>query len=166
MQNVYLIAPRGRFQETINDMEMKVYFYYFFSSSPHARLQIFLINLIKGASLPLLHLILSCRTALVDLGINDVDPGLAPEGARCGDDSLCVNRKCIPVASLIIGPASCPDNCNGHGMCNSEGHCHCEAGYAPPYCDVPGSGGSLDSGPASDIEEETSGMLFDREMIR
>ena len=41
-----------------------------------------------------------------------------------------------------------------------EGHCHCEAGYAPPFCDAPGSGGSLDSGPASDIEAKTSGWLI------
>ncbi len=48
--------------------------------------------------------IIPCRTALVDLGVNDVDPGLAPEGAKCDDGSLCVNRKCMPVASLQIGP--------------------------------------------------------------
>ena len=126
------VCKHRRTPETINDMENKSLLFFFSQN----------------------------RTALVDLGINDVDPGLAPEGARCGDDSLCVNRKCIPVASLVIGPASCPNDCNGHGMCNSEGHCHCEAGYAPPFCDVPGSGGSLDSGPASDIEAETSGWLI------
>ena len=104
---------------------------------------------------------LYCRTALVDLGLNDVDPGLAPEGARCDEDSLCVNRKCMPVASLTIGPASCPgNNCNGHGMCNSKGHCHCDIGYAPPYCDVTGPGGSLDSGPASDAESSSSKWYF------
>ena len=103
---------------------------------------------------------LYCRTALVDLGLNDVDPGLAPEGARCDEDSLCVNRKCMPVASLTIGPASCKNNCNGHGMCNSKGHCHCDIGYAPPYCDVTGAGGSLDSGPASDVESSSSKWYF------
>ena len=94
----------------------------------------------------------------MDLGLNDVDPGLAPEGARCDEDSLCVNRKCIPVASLVIGPNSCPKNCNGHGMCNSEGNCHCDIGYAPPFCDSPGAGGSIDSGPAS--EGQTSNWLI------
>ena len=93
--------------------------------------------------------IIPCRTALVDLGIDDVDPGLAPEGARCGDDSLCVNQKCMPVASLKIGPLSCENNCHGHGQCNSLGHCHCDQGWAPPHCQHPGAGGSLDSGPAS-----------------
>ena len=69
--------------------------------------------------------IIPCRTALVDLGLNEVDPGLAPEGAKCDDGSLCVNQRCMPVASLRVGPASCPENCNGHGTCNSNGHCHC-----------------------------------------
>ena len=94
--------------------------------------------------------IIPCRTALVDLGLNDVDPGLAPEGARCSDGSLCVNQKCIPVASLKVGPKSCPNDCNGHGTCNSKGHCHCDTGYAPPYCSLQGAGGSEDSGPASE----------------
>ena len=93
--------------------------------------------------------IIPCRTALVDLGLNDVDPGLAPEGARCSDGSLCVNRKCMPVADLKVGPSSCPGNCNGHGTCNSKGHCHCLDGYAPPDCILQGTGGSEDSGPAS-----------------
>lgn len=31
-----------------------------------------------------------------------------------------------------------------------SGHCHCEKGFAPPLCKLPGPGGSLDSGPASD----------------
>lgn len=46
--------------------------------------------------------------------------------------------------------AQCPNNCNGHGVCNSRGHCHCDMGYSPPHCDYPGPGGSEDSGPASD----------------
>ena len=97
--------------------------------------------------------IIPCRAALVDLGLNNVDPGLAPEGARCGDGALCVNQRCIPVGSLAIGPNSCPYDCNGHGLCNSLGHCHCDVGYSPPYCDAPGPGGSEDSGPASDPDE-------------
>lgn len=32
-------------------------------------------------------------------------------------------------------------------VCNSNHHCHCDPGWAPPSCDKPGSGGSLDSGP-------------------
>lgn len=32
--------------------------------------------------------ILSCRTAIVDLGLDQVDPGLVPNGAKCGDGKV------------------------------------------------------------------------------
>lgn len=67
---------------------------------------------------------------------------------------MCVNQKCMSVASLRkLGP-TCPHDCNGNGVCNSLGHCHCKDGFAPPYCDYPGPGGSEDSGPAADPDGE------------
>ena len=104
--------------------------------------------------------IIPCRTALVDLGLNDVDPGLAPEGGRCGDGKMCVNRKCMPVSELKIGPHSCPSDCHGNGLCNSFGHCHCKVGYAPPDCLAVGPGGSVDSGPASNPEAASPATVF------
>ncbi|KAI5714505.1 hypothetical protein M8J77_000812 [Diaphorina citri] len=99
--------------------------------------------------------IIPCRSAIVDLGLNQVDPGLSPDGARCGDGKLCVNRKCMSVAALraSMPVADCPFNCHDQGVCNSRGHCHCHPGFAPPYCEYPGVGGSVDSGPASDPNE-------------
>jgi hypothetical protein len=35
--------------------------------------------------------IIPCRTAIVDLGLNQVDPGLAPDGAKCGEDKVWKN---------------------------------------------------------------------------
>lgn len=32
--------------------------------------------------------IIPCRTALVDLGVNQVDPGLAPDGSHCGEGKV------------------------------------------------------------------------------
>jgi hypothetical protein len=32
--------------------------------------------------------IIPCRTAIVDLGLNEVDPGLAPDGARCAEGKV------------------------------------------------------------------------------
>nr|CAD7443280.1 unnamed protein product [Timema bartmani] len=93
--------------------------------------------------------IIPCRTAIVDLGLNQVDPGLAPDGAKCGDGKMCVNQKCMSVGSLRKGGV-CPKACSGNGVCNSLGHCHCIVGFSPPNCDYPGTGGSEDSGPASD----------------
>lgn len=29
-----------------------------------------------------------CRTIIVDLGLNDVDPGLTPNGAKCGNGKV------------------------------------------------------------------------------
>ncbi|XP_073969535.1 uncharacterized protein isoform X3 [Rhodnius prolixus] len=92
--------------------------------------------------------IIPCRTAIVDLGLNEIDPGLAPDGAKCAEGKMCVGQKCLSVDALTAGTA-CKDNCNGNGVCNSLGHCHCNTGFAPPTCHHPGTGGSEDSGPAS-----------------
>jgi hypothetical protein len=42
--------------------------------------------------------IIPCRTAIVDLGLNQVDPGLAPDGAKCGEGKVWKN----------ISKCSCP----------------------------------------------------------
>ncbi|XP_057341759.1 uncharacterized protein LOC130678494 [Microplitis mediator] len=97
--------------------------------------------------------IIACRSAMVDLGLNQVDPGLSPDGAKCAPGKMCVNQKCMPIAdlrTLTIGRDICPNNCGGNGVCNSLGHCHCNRGFRPPDCVQPGYGGSDDSGPAED----------------
>lgn len=97
--------------------------------------------------------IIPCRSAIVDLGLNEVDPGLAPDGAKCAPGKMCVNQKCMPVADLrasVSGGKACPNDCGGNGVCNSLGHCHCNRGFRPPDCTLPGVGGSEDSGPAED----------------
>ena len=55
---------------------------------------------------------------------------------------MCSGQKCIDVPNLS---GDCSANCGDKGVCNSEGHCHCEEGYAPPFCLTPGPGGSVDS---------------------
>ncbi|XP_017067188.2 LOW QUALITY PROTEIN: disintegrin and metalloproteinase domain-containing protein 12 [Drosophila eugracilis] len=96
--------------------------------------------------------IVACRTALVDLGLQTTDPGLTPNGAKCGADKMCVDQRCLPVATVRQkGMGSpCPDDCNGNGICNSRGHCHCDVGFGGESCSKAGSGGSPDSGPATD----------------
>lgn len=34
------------------------------------------------------HKILSCRTALIDSGLDQIDPGLVPNGAKCGEGKV------------------------------------------------------------------------------
>lgn len=74
--------------------------------------------------------IIPCRTAIIDLGLHTVDPGMVPDGAKCGDGKLCIKQECLPIERLQSeGKAKiCPDNCNGHGVCDNLGHCHCDKG--------------------------------------
>lgn len=96
-----------------------------------------------------------CRTAIVDVGLQSVDPGLTPDGAKCGVGKICVKQKCVSIQGLREEGKvlDCP-SCNGNGVCNSKGHCHCSDGWAPPFCDSPGDGGSIDSGPTRSLNCE------------
>lgn len=98
--------------------------------------------------------IIPCRTAIVDLGLQVKDPGLTPDGAKCGEKKMCVDKKCKSIDALRASGIGigCPDDCNGNGVCNSNGNCHCNLGFAPPSCKKPGPGGSIESGPASSIK--------------
>ncbi|KAM8909978.1 disintegrin and metalloproteinase domain-containing protein 19 [Spinachia spinachia] len=74
-----------------------------------------------------------------------LDPGLVMTGTKCGVDSLCFNGECRNASFLRAD--ECNSKCNGHGLCNNNHNCHCDAGWAPPLCVQKGSGGSVDSGP-------------------
>lgn len=88
-----------------------------------------------------------CQAATIDVGLFNADPALVPNGAKCGDQKMCIRQKCLSIESLRasgIG-VDCPENCNGHGICDNTGNCHCETGYAPPLCSL-GSTGSANNG--------------------
>ncbi|XP_053306914.1 disintegrin and metalloproteinase domain-containing protein 12 [Spea bombifrons] len=86
-----------------------------------------------------------CRGTHVYLGDDLPDPGLVLAGTKCEDGKICVNRQCQNIS--IFGVHECAVKCHGHGVCNNKKNCHCEAEWAPPYCERPGYGGSVDSGP-------------------
>ncbi|KAF3841975.1 hypothetical protein F7725_023926 [Dissostichus mawsoni] len=69
------------------------------------------------------------------------------EGGRilCRGTHVCLNRQCQNVS--VFGVHECSGKCNGRGVCNNKMNCHCEAHWAPPFCDNGGFGGSIDSGP-------------------
>ncbi|XP_060807057.1 zinc metalloproteinase/disintegrin isoform X2 [Amyelois transitella] len=103
-----------------------------------------------------------CRVAELECDLPEYCNGLSeycPEDVFTLDaipcsGQLCVTKYCLPVdyqRQTIIRQHSngCLTNCSGHGVCNSKGHCHCDDGFAPPMCNLPGGGGSEDSGPAN-----------------
>lgn len=85
-----------------------------------------------------------CKGVILDVGLDMPDPGMVPDGTKCGSRKMCVSQQCRDIGSL--GLPKCP-NCNGHGVCNSLGQCHCDPFYAPPFCERAGNGGSEHSGP-------------------
>uniref|UniRef100_H3B5U6 ADAM metallopeptidase domain 19 n=1 Tax=Latimeria chalumnae TaxID=7897 RepID=H3B5U6_LATCH len=74
-----------------------------------------------------------------------LDPGLVMTGTKCGEKHVCFEGQCRN--SLFLAADECVKNCNGRGVCNNNKNCHCEPGWAPPYCLKAGNGGSVDSGP-------------------
>lgn len=93
---------------------------------------------------------ISCKSVKLNLGL-DTDQGLTPNGAKCGDNKMCVQQKCLAIEELNaqgIG-VPCRENCSGNGICNNRGHCHCFDGLGGEVCNDVGNGGSVDSGPAS-----------------
>ena len=93
-----------------------------------------------------------CYAAFLNISVTEIDLGMTPNGAKCGEGSMCHNQKCENVTQLNekgVG-IRCPEDCRGHGICNSLGHCHCDVGFTGDACEEPGFGGSVDSGPSSD----------------
>ncbi|XP_053155060.1 disintegrin and metalloproteinase domain-containing protein 19 [Hemicordylus capensis] len=74
-----------------------------------------------------------------------LDPGLVMAGTKCGDSHICFEGHCRNTSFFDTG--NCGKKCNGHGVCNNNQNCHCSSGWAPPFCNKVGNGGSLDSGP-------------------
>ncbi|XP_072047065.1 disintegrin and metalloproteinase domain-containing protein 12-like [Amphiura filiformis] len=88
---------------------------------------------------------LQCKAASIDLGQDVPDPGYVVDGSPCGRGKVCMDSKCLNLTELHI--QQCPYNCHGNGVCNSNNRCHCDDDWAPPLCNTPGNGGSMDSGP-------------------
>ncbi|XP_060697960.1 disintegrin and metalloproteinase domain-containing protein 12-like isoform X3 [Hemiscyllium ocellatum] len=96
-----------------------------------------------------------CRGTHVYLGDDMPDPGLVLTGTKCGEGKICLNRQCQNIS--VFGVIECASKCHGQGVCNNNKNCHCDHDWAPPYCDKPGLGGSIDSGP---MRLEESNSLF------
>ncbi|XP_041803469.1 disintegrin and metalloproteinase domain-containing protein 8a [Chelmon rostratus] len=65
------------------------------------------------------------------------DLGMVPTGTKCGNNMVCYNQRCQDLKNIkVYGTNSCSAKCNNHGVCNHENKCHCNPGWAPPFCDV------------------------------
>ncbi|XP_024144066.1 disintegrin and metalloproteinase domain-containing protein 33 isoform X2 [Oryzias melastigma] len=88
------------------------------------------------------------------------DPGLVVTGTKCGEGKVCRDRRCQNASFTEL--QACIARCHGNGVCNSNGNCHCNRGWAPPFCEKAGLGGSVDSGPVQYDSQVglVAGLLF------
>nr|XP_056709479.1 disintegrin and metalloproteinase domain-containing protein 15 [Euleptes europaea] len=86
-----------------------------------------------------------------------LDLAMVLPGTACGPDKFCIDQRCQDLPALKFPVCLC----NGHGVCNNQGNCHCQPGWAPPDCRNSGRGGSVDSGsPAVERGSATSTALI------
>lgn len=79
------------------------------------------------------------------LGVPTSDWGAVEDGTTCGSNKICIERTCTNISVLNY---DCNiTKCHNRGVCNNLKNCHCKYGWAPPYCEQEGFGGSVDSGP-------------------
>uniref|UniRef100_A0A8C8SH41 Uncharacterized protein n=1 Tax=Pelusios castaneus TaxID=367368 RepID=A0A8C8SH41_9SAUR len=88
----------------------------------------------------------SCVTSDFNLGSDIPDPAQVHKGTVCGEGKACVDFKCVNATELGYN-CDVIQKCNDRAVCNNNGNCHCNPGWAPPFCDKSGYGGSIDSGP-------------------
>lgn len=96
---------------------------------------------------------LVCRGTFLHLGNDVSDPASVSPGTRCGPHQVCLDQRCQD--DSVFRVQECRRKCHGHGVCNSNGNCHCDEGWAPPDCRFSGTGGSTDSGPTRSTSESS-----------
>ena len=95
------------------------------------------------------------------------DPTIVGDGIKCANQSVCVAHKCRRLSSLSDSKR-CTSPCHNGGVCNNNGNCHCPPGWACPFCELRGMGGSIDSGAAcvySDKCENCSPMSLTTKIL-
>uniref|UniRef100_A0A8C4E9V7 Disintegrin and metalloproteinase domain-containing protein 11 n=1 Tax=Dicentrarchus labrax TaxID=13489 RepID=A0A8C4E9V7_DICLA len=74
--------------------------------------------------------------AVLDDGL---DLGYVEDGAPCGPNMMCLERRCLPVTTFNLStcPGSSPSRiCSHHGTCSNEVKCICDPDYTGKDCSV------------------------------
>nr|XP_033706872.1 disintegrin and metalloproteinase domain-containing protein 20-like [Tursiops truncatus] len=114
-------------------------------------------NLIEHSTVHQLHFNdTTCWGTDYHMGMSISDIGQVKDGTMCGPGKICVRNKCV---SMVRVPQACqPETCHMKGICNNKQQCHCNPGWAPPYCEQQGNGGSNSSGPPFNPQAEETGL--------
>ncbi|XP_067092561.1 disintegrin and metalloproteinase domain-containing protein 8a isoform X2 [Osmerus mordax] len=75
-----------------------------------------------------------CNEASMDATYSSEDITMVPTGTKCGTNMVCYDQRCQDIK--VYGTDDCSAKCNDRGVCNHEKQCHCDPGWAPPYCNV------------------------------
>nr|XP_046232317.1 zinc metalloproteinase-disintegrin-like BjussuMP-1 [Scatophagus argus] len=76
---------------------------------------------------------IQCKLAVDDDKTRSID--MVPRGTRCGPNKVCLDNRCVDL-SVYGKKEDCAKKCNNNGVCNHKQECHCNPGWAPPYCDI------------------------------
>ncbi|XP_068438928.1 disintegrin and metalloproteinase domain-containing protein 8-like isoform X2 [Clinocottus analis] len=79
------------------------------------------------------HGLIECKLAVDDDKTRNMD--LVPSGTRCGPNKVCLDNRCVDL-SVYGKKEDCAKKCNNNGVCNHKKACHCDPGWAPPFCDI------------------------------
>ena len=70
---------------------------------------------------------IQCISVDISLNENEEDPGLVYDGTICGDNSICIENRCV---NLTVVTSTCPEvegkECAGNGFCNNNLKCQCQ----------------------------------------
>ncbi|KAI7797351.1 putative zinc metalloproteinase-disintegrin-like lachestatin-2 [Triplophysa rosa] len=58
---------------------------------------------------------------------------MVPTGTKCGHNKVCYDFTCQDM-NVYGSDEGCSLKCSGRGICNQKNECHCDPGWAPPYC--------------------------------
>ena len=100
--------------------------------------------------------IITCKGTSLQMGLDVPEAAMTLEGTKCGDDKVCLNRRCVSVNELLKKVPGCAKNCSGKGVCSNVGTCHCYEPWTGFSC----SEKIDDVKPTSKVSQPIKTLLF------